>query len=199
MRRLPSKLKQVFSVNLNQILFALRPRFSWWRGNEFDIRDAVLLLLLVLGFLPVLPWKGRERGNYLPALAMIDDVARLYDAPSLVDKDPRKIISGYYKSMGVPPRESKCLVARDVMALIGWDELALQHKVQEIVLGSNVPIVFAVDAMAWSFLMRMVSKPSFNTVAVDIAEKCVESKDEFIPPVLVRQLLGDSKLHQLPK
>ena len=44
-------------------LRALKPRFCWL-SRELDLTDLVTVLGAIALFLPILPWQGRQQGNY---------------------------------------------------------------------------------------------------------------------------------------
>jgi len=168
------------------ILKKLKPRFTWWKGIVFYLSDLAGLIILVILILPVLPWEGRKKGNYIPIVVMVQDIATL-SGEFVSEKNFAALKARYQKIKDKGWRE--CLTGRNIVIPMIIDNYRFMQKAQSASVASNVPLIFAIDSVAFSVLGKtVIYQPNWDKGLVKVAEKCSAYKDAFASPDEVRIL-----------
>lgn len=153
-------------------LRVLKPRFCWL-SRELDLTDLVAVLGLIALFLPILPWEGRKQGNY----SWAENIHVIAEATNREFPDIETIKARYEKEI---PNDSlrECVVARNVVLTIVADEAVMTGEMRAVGL-SNVPVVFLWDSIFNSIIFYKLT-PDFDSVLVDVAEKCQDFPNAYL-------------------
>lgn len=153
----------------------IKPRFSWWKGNHWDLGDGLFLLVVIVCFFPILPWQPRNGSNYLIGgkAAAMEEV--LDQFPSDILEELGKIYERKYPDKGL----RKCRQSRDiVLSMIVQDREMTQAMNSRS--ESNVPAIFFLENLLMMPILSAIALPSFNNVVRDVAENCAPYPGEFL-------------------
>ena len=151
---------------------ALKPKFCWW-SNEWDIRSLISAIVIVSFFLPILPWEGRKQGNY----SLTANLHGMAEAASREVLDVDALKDRYEKQ--IPDEDLRsCIVARNVLLTLVADTAIMYGDMNSTKM-SKVPIVFLFDSVINS-IMDAIAVPDFDSVLVEVAEKCQDFPNEYL-------------------
>lgn len=145
-------------------LRAVKPRFCWL-SRELDMTDLVTVLGAIALFLPILPWQGRQQGNY----SFTENVHVIAEAANRGNLDFEAINARYEKE--IPDKALReCIMARDLVLTMVADHGLMTSEMKSVGL-SNVPAIFFLDSVVNSIL-DAIARPDFDSVLVGVAKKC---------------------------
>jgi len=173
-----------------RIFSFLSSRFTFWRGNVFDIRDLALVALLVLFFSPVLPWHPRGK-RYLIKLPYeeVQSLADIYDDKRF-EADYKRLILKYQSIQD--PGLRKCMLGRDVIIpmifhsqkkdLVASGLLSSAFVPYE---SSNVPAILLIESAAkypMYTILSAIRLPRYDSIIHRVASHCSPYPGSYLTP-----------------
>ena len=173
---------------LKKLKEKIRPRFSWWKGNHWDLGDGILLLVVVACFFPILPWQPRNGSNYSIGgkFEVMEEILDQYPM------DFYEELSEIYEKKYADVDLRKCKQSRDiVLSMVVQDREMIQafNTRSE----SNVPVIFFLENLVWAPFMVAIEIPSFDKIVRDVAENCAPYPGEFLDIESAKRLYKDEQ------
>ena len=165
-------MKNVFKTLKSKI----KPRFTWWKGNYWDLGDALVLAAVVACLFPILPWSPRKGSNYLPG----GKFAVTADVMSRMSLDVFDDLGESYKKKYPDEGLRKCKQSRDVVLSIMARDVELR-QVAHAASNSNVAAIFFMENLILEpIVMSSIAIPAFEGLVLDVAKACDQYPGEFL-------------------
>ena len=168
---------------LKGIRAKIKPRFAWWKGNYWDLGDAIVLVIVIICFFPILPWAGREKSNYslMGKVAFMANVLSRFP-PEEFD-EALEIYDKKYKDKDL----KQCKVSRDIVLSMLVRDLEMKQLLKRES-ESNVPAIFFVENLFLAPFLSAVEEPDFSGILLGVAENCKQHTDEFLDVEIVKRI-----------